>query len=108
MEKIQPVSLPKDNGAHDFIVEWWYFNGQLFDKAGKEYSFMDCFFKVDFLKVNIPHLLPHLIEDHLKKGNYIHFAHSVLLDISNKKSYKEIQNISSISDDSFKKELLAI
>lgn len=108
MNKIKKVELPKDNGPHDFIIEWWYFNGHLKDKMGKEYSFMDCFFKVNFEKVNIPHILPHLIEDHFKNGPYIHFAHSVISDISKKKNYKEIQNISLISKDSFAKDLLYI
>ena len=108
MNEIKKIILPQDNGPHDFIIEWWYFNGYLYDGKGREYSFMDCFFKVNLEKVNIPHILPHLIEDHLKNGKYIHFAHSVISDILNKKSYKEIQNISSISKDSFKKDLLFI
>lgn len=108
MNKIQPIVLPRDNGPHDFVVEWWYFNGHLHDKVGNEYSFMDCFFKVNLAKVNIPHLAPHLIEDVFKKGEYIHFAHSVLSDISHKRNYKEIQNISLLSPDSFKKDLLYI
>jgi predicted secreted hydrolase len=107
-DKIKSIILPKDNGPHDFVIEWWYFNGHLSDKNGKEYAFMDCFFKVNFNKAKIPHVLPHLIEDHFKNGEYIHFAHSVISDISNKKSYKEIQNISLISGDSFQKELLFI
>jgi len=108
MDQIKPIVLPKDNGPHDFTIEWWYFNGNLFDLKGREYSFMDCFFKVNFNKVNIPHIVPHLIEDHFKKGEYIHFAHSVVSDITNQKNYKDIQNISLISDDSFKKDLLNI
>jgi predicted secreted hydrolase len=108
MENIKEIILPKDNGPHDYIIEWWYFNGHLKDKKGKEYSFMDCFFKVNFNKVNIPHILPHMVEDHFKSGEYIHFAHSVISDIQKKKNYKEIQNISLISKDSFKKELLYI
>ncbi len=107
-ETIKEIKLPEDNGPHDFIIEWWYFNGHLKDKNGKEYSFMDCFFKVNADKVNIPHILPHMIEDHFKNGEFIHFAHSVISDISNKKSYKEIQDISLISKDSFTKELLFI
>lgn len=108
MNEIKPIILPKDNGSHDFVIEWWYFNGHLYDKKGKEYSFMDCFFKVNLNKVNIPHIFPHLVEDHFKNGEYIHFAHSVISDISNKKNYKEIQNISLISKESFTKELLYI
>jgi len=108
MKKIDEVVLPKDNGPHDFIVEWWYFNGHLYDEKGREYSFMDCFFKVDISKVNIPHIAPHLVEDVFKNGEYFHFAHSVVSDISKNKNYKEIQNISLLSSDSFKKDLLFI
>ncbi|MFA6354858.1 MAG: lipocalin-like domain-containing protein [Candidatus Paceibacterota bacterium] len=108
MNKIYPVVLPKDNGPHDFTVEWWYFNGHIYDRDGKEYSFMDCFFKVNIAKVKIPHIAPHLVEDIFKKGEYLHFAHSVITDIANNKSYKEIQNISVLSSDSFKKDLLYI
>ena len=108
MDKIKPIILPKDNGPHDFVVEWWYFNGHLHDFEGKEYAFMDCFFKVNLSRVNIPYILPHLIEDYLKRGEYFHFAHSIVVDISNKKTYKEIQNVSLVSEDTFKKELLFI
>lgn len=108
MKSIKPVKFPEDNGPHDFVVEWWYFNGHLKDKKGKEYSFMDCFFKVDITKVNLIHLVPHLIEDIFKRGEYVHFAHSVVTDISKNKIYKEIQNISLLSNDSFKKDLLYI
>ena len=82
MEQIKPVVLPQDNGPHDFIVEWWYFNGHLYDTKGREYSYMDCFFKVNITKVNIPHIAPHLVEDIFKNGEYIHFAHSLISDIS--------------------------
>lgn len=108
MKGIRPIILPKDNGPHDFVVEWWYFNGHIYDKKGNEYSFMDCFFKVNLTKVNIPHIAPHLIEEVFKNGEYLHFAHSVITDIKNNKSYKEIQNISLLSHDSFKKDLLYI
>lgn len=108
MTEIKPVKLPEDNGPHDFVVEWWYFNGHLKDKKGKEYSFMDCLFKVDITKVNLVHLAPHLVEDIFKKGEYVHFAHAVVTDISRNKNYKEIQNISLLSHDSFKKDLLYI
>ena len=109
MSEIKPIVLPRDNGPHEFVVEWWYFNGHLKDiDNGDEYSFMDCFFKVNLAKVNISHIAPHLIENIFKDGEYLHFAHSVVSDISKGKSYKEIQNISLISDDSFKNDLLFI
>ena len=107
-KEYKPIKFPEDESVHDYIIEWWYFNGHLKDKHGKEYSFMDCFFKVNASKVNIPHILPHMIEDHFKNGEYIHFAHSVISDISNKKCYKEIQDLSLVSSDSFTKEFLYI
>lgn len=108
MQDIKPVKLPEDNGPHDFFVEWWYFNGHLEDKEGKKYAFMDCFFKINPEKVNMPHILPHLIEKYIKRGDYMHFSHSVVSDFSEKKTYKDIQHISLISEDSFKKETLYI
>ena len=102
-EEIKEIKLPKDNSEHENTIEWWYFNGHLKDKKGKEYAFMDCFFKVDCMKINIPHLFNHPLKDYCKKGEYIYFAHSVVSDISKKKNYKEVQNISLVSHDSFTK-----
>jgi len=100
---IKPVILPEDNGPHDYSVEWWYFNGHLKDKEGKEYSFMDCLFKVDLTKINLLHILNNPLRSHFQKGEYICFSHSVISDILKGKNYKEIQNISLTSSDSFKR-----
>ena len=50
----EPLEFPKDNGGHESIIEWWYFNGRLKDHRGNEYAFMDCLFKANPLKINIP------------------------------------------------------
>jgi len=105
---IEPIVLPKDNGPHENTIEWWYFNGHLQDTTGREYSFMDCFFKVDCLKVNIEHLLNNPLKNLYQKGEYVYFAHSVVSDILKKKNYKDIQNISFVSHDSFLKNKLFI
>jgi len=34
-----PVSFPRDDGAHDTNVEWWYFTGHLFTQEGDRYGF---------------------------------------------------------------------
>lgn len=107
MNKIKPIILPKDNGPHNFTIEWWYFNGHLKGEDSKKYSFMNCLFKVDIAKVNIPNVSSNLLKYVFDK-KYIYFAHSVLVDMSNLKSYKEIQDISIISKDSFKKDLLFV
>ncbi len=110
MPKIKKVILPKDNRNHNLIVEWWYFNGHLYDNDNNHYSFMDCFFKVNISKIKIPFMTPYFdfMNNIFKNKKYIHFAHSVISDIKTKKSYKEVQYISLLSKDSFKKGLLYI
>jgi predicted secreted hydrolase len=34
-----PVTFPRDDGAHDTNVEWWYFTGHLFTEEGDRYGF---------------------------------------------------------------------
>jgi predicted secreted hydrolase len=105
--KYKPIKLPKDGNAHKNIIEWWYFNGHLKDKRGKRYSFMDCLFQADLKRVNLPFLRK--IPFHKYAANflpYVYFAHSIVSDISAQKSYKEVQNISLVSRDSFTKPFL--
>ena len=97
------ISLPKDALPHDTIIEWWYFNGHLADARGKKYSFMDCLFRADIKRVNIPFLKQPL--KGMSAIPYGYFAHSVLSDLTGQKNYKEIQNISIASRDSFTRPL---
>ncbi|HNP75426.1 MAG TPA: lipocalin-like domain-containing protein [bacterium] len=100
-KEYKPIKFPKDESAHDCIVEWWYFNGHLKDKDDNEYSFMDCLFKVDVKKVKIPFLnkIP-------LKTSY--FSHSLVSDLKHKNFHHRIAPFSIISDDSFSKSLLYI
>lgn len=100
-KEFQPIRFPEDESAHDYVVEWWYFNGHLKDGQGHEYSFMDCLFQVDVKKVKIPFLkqIP------LKKS---YFSHSLLTDLTNKEFHHRISPFSIISDDSFSRPLLFI
>lgn len=93
---LKPIQFPRDENAHHNIIEWWYFNGHLKDKAGKKYAFMDCLFKADVKKVNIPFL---------KKIPYrnIYFAHSLLTDLGRQKNEPEVQYLTFVSQDSFKR-----
>jgi predicted secreted hydrolase len=34
-----PVTFPRDDGAHDTNVEWWYFTGHLLSEQGDRYGF---------------------------------------------------------------------
>jgi predicted secreted hydrolase len=99
--KYKPIIFPKDESVHDYNIEWWYFNGNLKDKSGHEYSFMDCLFRVDVKKVKIPFLskIPFKIS---------YFSHSLISDIKRKKFFHRIAPFSIVSDDSFSKPLLYI
>jgi len=94
------IKFPEDELAHDNIIEWWYFNGNLKDKKGNEYAFMDCLFKVDVNRVKIPFLK--------SPFNKSYFSHSLLSDLTNNKFYPNVNPLSLVSTDSFSKPLLFI
>lgn len=94
------IRFPEDESAHNNIVEWWYFNGNLRDKKGNRYAFMDCLFKVDVNKVKMLFLrVPFKIA---------YFSHSLLSDIKENKFYPEVNPLSIVSTNSFSKPLLFI
>ncbi len=99
--EFKPIKFPEDESTHDAIVEWWYFNGHLHDANGKEYSFMDCLFKVDVKKVKIPFLSKIPL-----KTSY--FSHSLVSNLEKKQWQSRIAPFSIVSDDSFSKPLLYI
>jgi len=94
------IKFPKDEQAHDNIIEWWYFNGNLKDGKGNQYAFMDCLFKVDINRVKIPFL-----KSPFKKS---YFSHSLLSDIKNNSFFSEVNPLSIVSIDSFSKQLLFV
>ncbi len=102
------IIFPRDHKEHDSIVEWWYFNGVLEDENGHKYSFMNCLFRVDVENVEIPYLKHLPVNKILGGKKYICFAHSVVSDLENQKNYKEVQNVSLVSNDSFTKERLFV
>lgn len=97
--KFRPIKFPQDSLPHHSIIEWWYFNGHLTDQQGRRYAFMDCLFKADLKKINLPFFKLPFKEFGLLKYGYA--AHAMLFDIGRKKSYKEIQPLSIMSRDSF-------
>jgi predicted secreted hydrolase len=100
-EIFKPIEFPKDESAHKHIIEWWYFNGHLKDKAGNKYAFMNCLFRADVKKVKIPFLskLPVKI---------LYFYHSIISDITGGQWYPSIELATIVSEDSFSKPLLFI
>lgn len=101
MSHTKPIQFPQDEQKHNFIVEWWYFNGHVQDKKGNHYSYMYCLFKADAKKINLPFF---------DKQPYpiLYFAHSLLTDHQTNKFYPDINYISLLSKDSFTKPLLYI
>ena len=65
------VSLPEDEAPHETPIEWWYFNGFLWDDLGNEYSFHYVAFQSPTLALATPHLLHATLGDH-SEGR--HFA----------------------------------
>ncbi len=98
--KFKPITFPRDHQAHEAVIEWWYFNGHLYDQEGAYYSFMSCFFKADAKKINLPILKNIPFKEKIGVLPYVYFAHSLVSDIAGRKTYKEIQNISLVSRDS--------
>ena len=65
------VSLPEDEAPHETPIEWWYFNGFLWDESGDEFSFHYVTFQSPTLPVGTPHLLHATLADH---RNEMHLA----------------------------------
>jgi predicted secreted hydrolase len=101
--KPRPITLPDDMSPHDTIIEWWYFNGHLADARGRSYAFMDCLFRANITKVNIPYFKNIFARG--RAGRFALFAHSVLVDLRAKTAAKDVQNISVASRDTFKRPL---
>ena len=100
--KYRPIKFPKDEQAHKHMIEWWYFNGNLKDKKGNKYAFMNTLFKVNVRRTEIP-----LISRWWFFKTY-YFAHSIISDIGKNKSKPAVKNVVIVSKDSFSRPLLFI
>lgn len=100
-EKFKPIEFPKDELAHDNIIEWWYFNGLLQGPNGHEYAFMNCLFRADVKKVKIPFLTKAPVK-------ILYFNHAQISDLSGGRWYPAINFLSLVSPDSFSGPLLFI
>jgi hypothetical protein len=43
----QPVELPRDDGPHDRLTEWWYYTGHLVAADGRRFGFEDVIFRAE-------------------------------------------------------------
>jgi len=42
-----PISLPRDDGPHDRLTEWWYYTGHLHTQAGRRFGFEAVVFRAE-------------------------------------------------------------
>jgi len=95
------MAISQELFPHKCVIEWWYFNGNLVDKHGNKYAFMNCLFKADPRKTNIP------IVDKIP-AKEVYFSHSVLSDLKKEKCVVRTHPLSIISEDSLKSKNLFI
>ena len=43
----QPVVLPRDDGPHDRLTEWWYYTGHLAAEDGRRFGFEYVVFRAE-------------------------------------------------------------
>jgi predicted secreted hydrolase len=43
----QPIALPRDDGPHDRLTEWWYYTGHLRDATGRRFGFEFVVFRAE-------------------------------------------------------------
>jgi predicted secreted hydrolase len=99
--KFTPLKFPRDEKVHNHIIEWWYFNGRLKSRDGQEYAFMNCLFRADTRRVQIPVLTKLPIKN-------LYFYHAQLSDIRRQKFSSIIEPVTMVSADSFSHPLLFI
>ncbi len=62
------ISLPEDDAPHSDKVEWWYYNGHLTAKSGKQFSFH---YTVFLFNGMMTHTIAHVsLTDHQTKRHY--------------------------------------
>lgn len=99
--KHNPIVFPRDELAHNNIVEWWYYNGLLESAQGHRYSYMACLFRVDNKRVKIPFLSKIPLKT-------IYFFHSIVCDLASGRHYTTVAPISFVSRDSFTRPFLFV
>ena len=95
------IIFPQDELAHNTHVEWWYWNGQLWDKKGRHYAYMNCLFRINPKKIKLPLFKRVPLEN-------MYFSHSMVADISRNKFNPRFDYLDLVSNDSFTKKNLFI
>lgn len=98
-ESYKPIKFPQDEQKHDHVIEWWYFNGNLKTKDGREFSYMNTLFATKPKQVKIPFLRKIPLKT-------LYFSHYLLTDNQSHKFWHKINPICLVNPNSFTKPLL--
>ncbi len=98
-KSFKKIKFPQDEQKHDHAIEWWYFNGNLWTKDGRQFSYMNTLFAAKPKQVKIPFLSKVPLK-------ILYFSHYLLTDNKNQKFYHKINPICWVNPDSFTKPLL--
>ncbi len=70
---VEPVTLPRDDAAHDAPIEWWYYTGHLQSETGEATGFELTFFKA-FTPPSIKLFGVYPVSNTVDRGYVGHFA----------------------------------
>lgn len=100
--RMKQVLFPRDEHKHDdSIIEWWYFNGHLWDKRNSRYAYMTTLFRVNTRRIGDP-----IVKRFPMKTLY--FSHSLLFNVAQRSFSPMMDYVVIPSRDSFAKERLFI
>ncbi len=82
--------FPRDHGVHPgYLVEWWYYTGNLSDTSGKRYGFQLTFFRTRISPLKNQTTWP--VPSSSWRTNQLFFAHAALSDLNEKHFYYDQQ-----------------
>jgi predicted secreted hydrolase len=67
-----PISLPRDDGPHDRLTEWWYYTGHLRTHAGRRFGFEAVVFRAERGSVPVAWAAHLALTD--EQGDAFHYA----------------------------------
>ena len=67
-----PISLPRDDGPHDRLTEWWYYTGHLRTQAGRRFGFEAVVFRAERGSVPVAWAAHLALTD--EQGEAFHYA----------------------------------
>ena len=67
-----PVELPRDDGPHDRLTEWWYYTGHLKTLGGRRFGFEAVIFRAERSSVPVGWASHFALTD--EQGNAFHYA----------------------------------